>query len=102
LSASSAGVGWRPSISPGTCARPETRQEGIQWLRYGFDDNPIYLPLTYLALGRAYEAAGEPDSAALAYGRFARLWDKADPTLQGRVREAREALQRLTAEPRAR
>ena len=58
------------------------------------------VPLAYLALGRTYEAAGKPDSAALAYGRFVRLWDKADPELQGRVAEAREALQRLTAEPR--
>lgn len=29
-----------------------------------------------------------------------RLWDKADPELQARVAEAREALRRLTAEPR--
>lgn len=28
------------------------------------------------------------------------MWDKADPELQGRVTEAREALHRLTAEPR--
>jgi hypothetical protein len=49
-------------------------------------------------LGRAYEAAGKTDSAAFAYGRFIRLWDKADPALQSRVAEAREALTRLTAE----
>jgi hypothetical protein len=54
------------------------------------------------ALGRAWEAAGERDSAAHAYGRFVRLWDKADPPLQGRVQEAREALARLNAEPRGR
>jgi hypothetical protein len=56
--------------------------------------------MAYLALGRTYEAAGKPDSAALAYGRFVRLWDKADPELQSRVTEAREALSRLTAELR--
>jgi hypothetical protein len=28
------------------------------------------------------------------------LWDKADPPLQGRVQEAREALARLSSEPR--
>jgi hypothetical protein len=82
-------------------ARPETRAEGIRRLQYGFDMEPGYIiPLTYLALGRAYEAAGSRDSAAYAYGRFVRLWDKADPPLQGRVREAKEALARLAAEPR--
>jgi serine/threonine protein kinase len=50
------------------------------------------------ALGRTYEAAGKPDSAALACGRFIRFWDKADPELQGRVKEAREALQEITRE----
>jgi hypothetical protein len=34
----------------------------------------------------------------MSYSRFLRLWDKADPELQGRVREAREALQELTQE----
>jgi len=82
-------------------ADPDTRGEGITRLRYGFDNADFYLtPLAFLALGRTYEAAGKADSAALAYGRFVRLWDKADPELQGRVTEAREALQRLTAEPR--
>ena len=82
-------------------SRPDTRREGIRWLRYAFDDETSYLPpLTYLALGRAWEAAGERDSAAYAYGRFVKLWDKADPPLQGRVQEARDALVRLTAEPR--
>ena len=82
-------------------ADPRTRTEGITHLRYGFSGSAFsLLPLTYLALGRTYEAADKPDSAALAYGRFLRLWDKADPELQGRVSEAREALARLTAEPR--
>ena len=82
-------------------ADENTREEGISRLRYGFDNAAVYLiPLAYLALGRTYEAAGKTDSAAMAYGRFVRLWDKADPELQGRVTEAREALQRLTAEPR--
>jgi tetratricopeptide (TPR) repeat protein len=77
-------------------ARPESRAEGIQWLRYGFDMLPLYQPLTLLALGHTYEAAGARDSAAQAYGRFLRLWDKADPELQGRVREAASALQELS------
>ena len=82
-------------------ARPATRSEGIRWLRFAFDQQPPeIIPLTYLALGRAYEAAGSRDSAAYAYGRFIRLWDKADPRAPGRVREAKEALARITAEPR--
>jgi hypothetical protein len=51
-----------------------------------------------LALAHGYESAGQRDSAALAYARFIRLWDKADPELQGRVREAASGLQEVTAE----
>jgi tetratricopeptide (TPR) repeat protein len=80
-------------------SRPETREEGIRWLRWAFLPRQLFLlPLAYLALGRAWEAAGEPDSAAHAYGRFVRLWNKADPPLQGLVQEAREALARLSEE----
>src|SRR3954467_12620549 len=79
-------------------ARPETRAEGIRWLRYGFNPEPLYLPLSYLALGHAYEVGGQRDSAAAAYGRFLRLWDKADPEVQSRVREARDALQEVSRE----
>jgi hypothetical protein len=79
-------------------ARPESREEGIRWLKYGFDLQPLYLPLTNLALGRTYEAAGQRDSAGRAYSRFLRLWDKADPELQGRVREAKEAIQEISGE----
>jgi tetratricopeptide (TPR) repeat protein len=79
-------------------AEKNTREEGVQRLRYGFDFDPLYWPLTRLALGHAYEAAGQTDSAAQAYSRFLRLWDKADPELQGRVREAKAALQELSRE----
>ena len=82
-------------------ADPRTRAEGISHLRYGFNGTGVHLlPLATMALARTYEAADKPDSAAIAYGRFLRLWDKADPELQGRVSEAREALARITAEPR--
>jgi hypothetical protein len=81
-------------------ARQETRTEGIRRLRHGFVAEPVLRPLSYLELGRAYEAAGKTDSATYAFTRFLRLWDKADPALQGKVAEAREALKRLTAEPR--
>lgn len=79
-------------------ARPETRGEGIRWLRYGFETSPMYKPLTFLGLGHAYETARQPDTAAYHYRRFLRLWDKADPELQSRVEEARNALGELTRE----
>lgn len=89
----------RLQLALAMAARPETRAEGMRWLRYGFETLPLYKPLTFLALGHAYEAAGRRDSAAQAYSRFLRLWDKADPELQGRVREARAALQEVSKEP---
>ncbi len=88
----------RLQLALALAARNETRAEGIRYLRYGFDNQPLYLPLLQLALGRTYEAAGKRDSAAMAYGRFLRFWDKADPELQGRAREAKEALQAATSE----
>ena len=88
----------RLQLALALASRPETRAEGIRWLKYGFETLPLYKPLTFLALGHTYEAAGQRDSAAAAYGRFLRLWDKADPELQGRVKEARAALQEVTRE----
>ncbi len=100
-SAADATAFMRFQLALALSSKPDTRAEGIEWLRYAFDYQPAYIiPLTYLALGRAYEASGSRDSATYAYGRFTKLWDKADPSLQGRVQEAREALGRLTAEPR--
>ena len=81
-------------------SRPDTRQAGIRWLKYAFDQDPTTAPIIAYTLGKAYEAAGEEDAAAEAYGTFIRLWDRADPALQPRVDEARKALERLTAEPR--
>jgi len=91
---------FRFELATAMANRADTREEGIRHLANGFLLEPLFIPLTYLALGRAYEAAGQRDSAAFAYGRFVRLWDRADPPLQGRVDEAREALKRLTSEPR--
>jgi tetratricopeptide (TPR) repeat protein len=88
----------RLQLALALAAREDTRAEGIRYLMYGFDYQPMYLPLIQLALGRTYEVAGQRDSAAAAYSRFLRLWDKADPDLQGRVKEARAALQELTRE----
>lgn len=79
-------------------ARPATREEGIRRLRYGFDGDLPWIPLTYLALGQALEDGGDREGGAQAYAQFVRLWEKADPELQPRVDAARRALQRLTAE----
>jgi hypothetical protein len=95
-------LGWdrfELALAQAGSADDDTRQVGIRRLSNAFLLESMVRPLSYLALGRAYEAAGERDSAAFAYGRFIRLWDKADPPLQSRVEEAREALKRLTGEP---
>ena len=82
---------WRWQFALALASRPETRAEGIRWLRYGFK-NPLLVPLTYFALGRAYQAAGDRQAAASAYTQFVRLWEKADPPLQPYVQGARAAL----------
>jgi tetratricopeptide (TPR) repeat protein len=73
-------------------AKPATRAEGIRRLRYGFDFDLEVLPLTFYALGQAYEAEGNRAEAAHFYGSFLRLWDRADPELQSSVRRAKEAV----------
>jgi tetratricopeptide (TPR) repeat protein len=88
----------RLQLALALAGRKATREEGIMYFKYGFDNQPLYLPLLQLALGRTYEAAGQRDSAVAAYRRFLRFWDKADPGLQGRVKEAQAALQELTRE----
>jgi serine/threonine-protein kinase len=88
----------RLQLALALASRPETREEGIRWLRHAFQLQPLYTPLAYLALGRTYEAAGQRDLAMGAYSRFLRFWDRADPELRGRGEEAREALAELSAE----
>jgi predicted Zn-dependent protease len=81
-------------------ARPDSRAEGIHRLKHGFDNDLGLLPVVYFALGRASEAQGDKAGATEAYSQFLRLWDKADSSAQGTVREAREGLRRVTVEPR--
>jgi serine/threonine-protein kinase len=78
-------------------SRPETRAQGIALLEDGFDF-PMMQPAVELALGRLYEQAGENQKAIDAYSRVAHLWATADPVLQPKVKEAKDALGRLTAE----
>jgi tetratricopeptide (TPR) repeat protein len=76
-------------------ARPDTREEAIRRLRYGFDADVEFIPITYLAIGRAYEAAGQRDEAVAAYEHFLRLWANADPELTHVTESARTALRAL-------
>jgi len=79
-------------------ARPASRSRGIQRLRYGFELSPELHPMLQLYLGRAYETAAKPDSAALAYSRFLRLWDGADSVYRPILAEARAGLARVSGE----
>ena len=56
--------------------------------------------LWYLQRARALERVGRRDDAVEDYRHTANLWRKADPELQPYVTEARQALSRLTSEPR--
>ena len=79
-------------------SQPATRAAGIARLRDGFTDQIIFIPIVQYDLGKAYEAAGDKTSAIASYGQFLRLWDHADSNFQSRVRDAKDALQRLTKE----
>ena len=79
-------------------SRPPTRTAGINRLRHGLPAAPDLLPISHYYLGRAYEAAAQPDSAAMAYGQFLRLWDGADARYASLVASAREGLARVTGE----
>jgi hypothetical protein len=78
--------------------RAGTRGAGINRLRYGFTSAPEIFPATQFYLGKAYEAAGRPDSAAMAYGQFLRLWAHADTSYQSILEDARTGLARVTGE----
>ncbi len=83
----------RLQLALALAARPDTRAEGIRWLRYGFETLPLFKPLTFLALGHTYEAAGQRDSAAVAYSRFLRLVGQGG---SGAAREGERSEGRLT------
>jgi tRNA A-37 threonylcarbamoyl transferase component Bud32/tetratricopeptide (TPR) repeat protein len=79
-------------------SQPATRAAGIARLHDGFTDRVEFLPIVQYDLAKAYDAAGDRASAIASYGQFLRLWDHPDSNFQARVRNARDALQRLTAE----
>lgn len=79
---------------------PETRPEGLNRLRYPFGGgiNPVYIPLYFVELGNALEAAGDSSGAVRAYTQFLHLWRDADPELDSRVEAVRRRLERLAGE----
>jgi serine/threonine-protein kinase len=79
-------------------SQPASRAAGIERLRDGFTDQIAFIPIVQYDLGKAYEAAGDKANAVASYGQFLRLWDHADSNFQSRVRDAKDALQRLTGE----
>ncbi len=90
--------GARLQLGAVLATRPATREEGLRLLRHGFDSDLGLQAIAAYSLGRAAEAAGQRDLAIEGYSTFLRMWDHADPSVQGRVTEAKDALARLTAE----
>jgi tetratricopeptide (TPR) repeat protein len=60
----------------------------------------IWLAPTYKRLGELHEQVGNRERALDYYNRFVELWEDADPELQPVVRDVRERVARLVAEPR--
>ena len=56
-------------------------------------------PRSFLARAQVYEQLGEREKAIASYERFLALWKEADPALQPRLQQAREALRRLRDAP---
>ena len=67
---------------------------------YSNEDASLY-PLALRRLGDLYEQRGDRAAAIEWYSRFVDLWHDADPDLQPVVREVRDRIARLTAEPRS-
>ncbi|MEE8192054.1 MAG: protein kinase [Gemmatimonadales bacterium] len=71
---------------------PWMGRDNTDWLALGF---------IYERLGQIYAERGENEQAVDYYGRFAELWEDADPELQPRVEQARREMTRLAGEPRS-
>lgn len=63
---------------------------------FGMYSYPMLAP-SFLLQGKAHEARGDTAAARDAYRRFLRWWRDADPELEPRKREARDALARLAS-----
>ena len=75
-----------------------------RWLRSpsisGSDYQYVWYPHVISRLGELHESLDHREEAVEYYGRFVERWKDADPELQPQVEAAREALVRLTGEPR--
>jgi hypothetical protein len=91
---------FRLQLGLALARQPETREEGVRHLRYGFNMVVIahLYPMILLAQAEVLEAAGDLQGARMAYADFVELWRTADPALQPRVTVARNAIERLTRE----
>ncbi|MEZ0332366.1 MAG: protein kinase [Gemmatimonadales bacterium] len=67
----------------------------LRWL------DPAHLAETYEALGRSFEARGQADSSAKYYQALLDLWKDAEPSLEPKKNAIRQALARVTSEPRS-
>lgn len=72
---------------PEAVAAYETHLSGLQLGLYQLE---LATPWVLERLGELHERQGDAARAAEYYGRFAELWNEADPELQPRVRRARE------------
>ena len=59
----------------------------------------IWQPVGWFRLAELYQAKGNKERARYLYGRFIDTWKDADPDLQPKVREARNRIKELLAEP---
>jgi hypothetical protein len=82
-------------------ARGDDRRAGalLERWRWGGGPGPWFV-LATLELGRVAERLGEREKAIESYRFVTEAWRRPDPELQPFVAEARQALRRLTAEPR--
>jgi eukaryotic-like serine/threonine-protein kinase len=101
-----------------TCARCSSWDEGVAYERAGLADSALAayqravgrdgpwknqadqwgLGPSLKRLGEIYEARGDRARALEYYGRFAKLWNEADPVLQPAVREVRGRMAALAGE----
>jgi len=92
------GLPLRLQLGSALASWPATQPEGLALLRNGFSREFGAYPVAMLALGRAAERANQRQEALFAYGEFIRLWNDADSTAQPLVKDARDAVARLSRE----
>jgi tetratricopeptide (TPR) repeat protein len=66
----------------------------------GPNGRQVNLPRTFRRLGELYEGKGNKEKALDYYGKFTGLWKNADPELQPQVRDVKQRMATLVAEPR--